>query len=161
MYCNMILGFNLGGVAMSSRYRLNELNKQRANIAKRGGAEKKAKQHGLGKLTASERLEKLLDNDSFVEIDTYVEHRCIEFGMEKIRSSGDGVITAYGRIKDMLVYIFAQDYTVINGSVGEIHANKICKVIDMAIKMGAPLIGIYDLKAGVRVQEVICFKRIW
>ena len=137
---------------MSSRYRLNELNKKRASIAKRGGEEKNAEQHGLGKLTANERLKKLLDDDSFVEIDSYVEHRCIDFGMEKMKSPGDGVITGYGRINGRLVFIFAQDYTVINGSVGEIHASKICKVIDMAIKMGAPLIGIYD-SAGARVQE--------
>ena len=94
----------------------------------------------------------LLDKKSFVEIDAFVEHRCVNFGMEKKAAPGEGVVTGYGTIDGRLVYIFAQDFTVIGGSLGEMHAAKIAKVQEMALKVGAPLIGIND-SGGARIQE--------
>ncbi|WP_422449229.1 acyl-CoA carboxylase subunit beta, partial [Thermoanaerobacterium sp. DL9XJH110] len=118
-----------------------------------GGGEKRiAKQHESGKLTARERIEKLLDKGSFVEIDAFVEHRCIEFDMAETKAPGEGVVTGYGTIDGRLVFVFAQDFTVIGGSLGEMHAAKICKVMDMAVKMGAPIIGLND-SGGARIQE--------
>ncbi|HDP37328.1 MAG TPA: methylmalonyl-CoA carboxyltransferase [Candidatus Atribacteria bacterium] len=120
---------------------------------KAGGGEKRIKaQHDKGKLTARERISLLLDKDSFVELDLLVEHRCNNFGMDKVEAPGEGVVTGYGTIDGRLVYVFAQDFTVIGGSLGEMHAKKICKVMDMAIKMGAPCIGIND-SGGARIQE--------
>ncbi|NLC64019.1 MAG: methylmalonyl-CoA carboxyltransferase, partial [Thermoanaerobacterales bacterium] len=117
-----------------------------------GGEERIKKQHDSGKYTARERIHKLLDEGSFVEIDAFVEHRCIEFDMAQTKAPGEGVVTGYGTINGRLVYIFAQDFTVIGGSLGEMHAQKICKVMDMALKMGAPLIGLND-SGGARIQE--------
>ncbi|OQY39663.1 methylmalonyl-CoA carboxyltransferase [Candidatus Atribacteria bacterium 4572_76] len=109
-------------------------------------------QHKKGKLTARERIDLLLDKDSFVELDMLVEHRCSNFGMDKVEAPGEGVVTGYGTINERLIYVFAQDFTVIGGSLGEMHAKKICKVLDMAMKMGAPCIGIND-SGGARIQE--------
>jgi propionyl-CoA carboxylase beta chain len=112
-------------------------------LAKLGGGEKRiAKQHEKKKLTARERVEYLLDEGSFEEIGMLVTHRTTDFGMEKETYYGDGVITGYGTINGRLVYIFAQDFTVFGGALSETHAEKICKVMDMAVKVGAPMIGL-------------------
>ena len=127
--------------------------REREKKVKAGGGEKRVKaQHEKGKLTARERIDLLLDKDSFVELDLLVEHRCSNFGMDKVEAPGEGVVTGYGTISGRLIYIFAQDFTVIGGSLGEMHAKKICKVMDMAMKMGAPCIGIND-SGGARIQE--------
>ena len=127
--------------------------KEKEEKVKAGGGEKRVKaQHEKGKLTARERIDLLLDKDSFVELDLLVEHRCNNFGMDKVEAPGEGVVTGYGTIDGRLIYVFAQDFTVIGGSLGEMHAKKISKVLDMAIKMGAPCIGIND-SGGARIQE--------
>ena len=127
--------------------------KEREDKVKASGGEKRVKaQHEKGKLTARERIDLLLDKDSFVELDLLVEHRCSNFGMDKMEAPGEGVVTGYGTIDGRLIYVFAQDFTVIGGSLGEMHAKKICKVMDMAMKMGAPCIGIND-SGGARIQE--------
>lgn len=123
--------------------------------ASQGGGEKAiAKQHEKGKLTARERIGKVLDPGSFVELDELVEHRCTNFGMEKTVFPGDGVVTGYGTIEGRIVYVFSQDFTVIGGSLGEAHARKICKVLDLSIQNGAPCIGIND-SGGARIQEAV------
>ncbi len=127
--------------------------REKEEKVKASGGEKRIKaQHEKGKLTARERINLLLDKDSFVELDMLVEHRCSNFGMDKITAPGEGVVTGYGTINGRLIYVFAQDFTVIGGSLGEMHAKKICKVMDMAIKMGAPCIGVND-SGGARIQE--------
>ncbi|MDP2944941.1 MAG: carboxyl transferase domain-containing protein [Atribacterota bacterium] len=135
---------------------INDLMKtlrEKEEKAKAGGGEKRIKaQHEKGKLTARERIGFLLDKDSFVEQDLLVEHRCINFDMDKVEAPGEGVVTGYGTIDGRLVYVFAQDFTVIGGSLGEMHAKKKCKIMDMAMKMGAPCIGIND-SGGARIQE--------
>lgn len=121
--------------------------------ARLGGGEKRiASQHAKKKLTARERVEYLMDEGSFEEIGMLVEHRTNEFGMDREKYPGDGVITGYGTINGRLVYIFAQDFTVFGGSLSETHAEKICKVMDMALKVGAPMIGLND-SGGARIQE--------
>ena len=131
---------------------IKELEKK-ANAAKLGGGEDRIKkQHAKGKLTARERLEILLDEDSFQEWDMFVEHRAVDFGMEEQKIPGDGVVTGYGKINGRLVYVFSQDFTVFGGSLSEAHAEKICKVMDHAIRNGAPLIGLND-SGGARIQE--------
>jgi propionyl-CoA carboxylase beta chain len=117
-----------------------------------GGADRIAKQHAGGKLTARERIELLLDPGSFVELDAFVTHRCTDFGMEKQRFLGDGVVTGYGKVDGRLVYVFSQDFTVFGGSLSGAHASKICKLMDLALKTGAPLIGLND-SGGARIQE--------
>jgi len=117
-----------------------------------GGAERRERQHAEGKLTARERAELLLDQGSFEELDQLVEHRCLDFGMAEQRIPGDGVVSGYGRIDGRLVYVFAQDFTVFGGSLSETNAQKICKVMDLAMKMGAPVIGLND-SGGARIQE--------
>jgi len=128
------------------------LNEKKAEILAGGGQKRIDKQHAGGKMTARERITALLDPNSFVELDAFVQHRCNDFGMEKVEAPGEGVVTGYGTIEDRLVYVYAQDFTVIGGSLGEMHAAKICKVMDMALKMGAPCIGIND-SGGARIQE--------
>lgn len=121
--------------------------------ARLGGGEKRiASQHGKKKLTARERVEYLMDDGSFEEIGMLVEHRTNDFGMDREQYLGDGVITGYGTINGRLVYVFAQDFTVFGGSLSETHAEKICKVMDMALKVGAPMIGLND-SGGARIQE--------
>lgn len=123
--------------------------------ARMGGGEKRIEsQHKKGKYTARERLAMLLDEGSFEEFDMFVEHRCHNFGMEKTKFLGDGVVAGYGTIEGRLVYLFAQDFTVSGGSLSEMQAKKICKVMDQAMKMGAPVIGIND-SGGARIQEGI------
>ena len=117
-----------------------------------GGQDKIDKQHKSGKLTARERIEILLDTDSFYEIDAFTEHRCSNFGMEEKKFSGDGVIVGHGTINGRLVFVYSQDFTVIGGSLGEMHAQKVTKVQDLALKLQAPIIGISD-SGGARIQE--------
>ncbi len=117
-----------------------------------GGAERIARQHQAGKLTARERLELLLDAASFDEVDRLVTHRCTDFGMDRQRIPGDGVVTGFGRIERRPVAVFAQDFTVFGGSLSEAHAEKICKIMDLALKFGIPVIGLND-SGGARIQE--------
>lgn len=139
---------------MATIDKINELHSRKEKIELGGGADKVAKQHEAGKLTARERLEKLFDAKSFVEIDAFVEARSIEFDMQKKKVPGDGVVTGYGTIDGRPVYVASQDFTVIGGSLGEMHAKKITKVMDMAMKMGAPFISIND-SGGARIEEGI------
>ncbi|MDD2294017.1 MAG: carboxyl transferase domain-containing protein, partial [Bacteroidales bacterium] len=121
--------------------------------ARMGGGQKRIdSQHEKGKYTARERISLLLDEGSFEEFDMFVTHRCTNFGMEKNTFLGDGVVTGYGTIKGRLVYVFAQDFTVFGGSLSETLAQKICKVMDQAMKVGAPVIGLND-SGGARIQE--------
>ncbi|MEN6565829.1 MAG: carboxyl transferase domain-containing protein [Veillonellales bacterium] len=126
----------------------------KAKILNGGGPKRIEKQHAKGKMTARERIEKLLDPGTFVELDQFVTHRCTNFGMEKVEAPAEGVITGWGTVEGRLVYVFSQDFTVVGGSLGEMHAAKICKVLDMALKMGAPVIGIND-SGGARIQEAV------
>ena len=134
--------------------KLTELQYRRNKIEQGGGEAKTKKQHDSGKLTARERISALLDEGSFVEVDAFVSHRCTEFGMDAVEAPGEGVVTGYGTVDGRLVYVYSQDFTVMGGSLGEMHAKKICKVMDMAAKMGAPIIGMND-SGGARIQEGI------
>lgn len=130
------------------------LIERREKAAQGGGAKAIAKQHEKGKMTARERIAAVLDPGSFVEIDELVEHRCVNFGLDETVFLGDGVVTGYGTIDGRIVYVFSQDFTVMGGSLGEMHANKICKVLDLAVTNGAPCIGIND-SGGARIQEAV------
>jgi propionyl-CoA carboxylase beta chain len=130
----------------------NKLNRKREESQLGGGQDRIASQHKKGKLTARERLDFLLDEGSFQEIGAFVTHRSADFGMEKQKVLGDGVVTGYGTINGRLVYVFSQDFTVFGGSLSETHAEKICKIMDMAMKNGAPVIGLND-SGGARIQE--------
>ena len=134
--------------------KVKELIELRAQARLGGGEKAIEKQHAKGKYTARERIAQLLDEGSFEELDMFVQHRCTNFGQEKKHFLGDGVVTGYGTIEGRLVYVFAQDFTVFGGSLSETMAQKICKVMDMAMKMGAPVIGIND-SGGARIQEGI------
>ena len=126
---------------------------QRRHVARLGGGVNRvAAQHSKGKLTARERVDLLLDEGSFEEFDMFVAHRCTDFGMETQQPAGDGVITGWGTINGRMVYIFSQDFTVFGGSLSETHAQKICKIMDMAVQNGAPIIGLND-SGGARIQE--------
>jgi propionyl-CoA carboxylase beta chain len=129
--------------------RLDEMNRL---ALEGGGAARVAEQHRKGKLTARERVEALVDAGSFVELDRFVTHQCTDFGMEKQKVLGDGVITGHGRVDGRLVYVFAQDFTVFGGSLSAAHARKICKVMDLAMNAGAPVVGLND-SGGARIQE--------
>jgi propionyl-CoA carboxylase beta chain len=129
-----------------------EMERRRAEASLGGGQRRIDTQHSKGKLTARERLDVLLDEGSFEEIDAYVEHNCVDFGMADTRISGDGVVTGSGTINGRLVFVYSQDFTVFGGAVSERHAQKICKVMDNAMKVGAPVIGIND-SGGARIQE--------
>jgi propionyl-CoA carboxylase beta chain len=131
---------------------LRQLDEKRAAARAGGGAKRVAAQHGKGKLTARERLEVLLDPDSFEEWDMFVEHRSADFGMAEQKIPGDGVVTGYGTINGRLVFVFSQDFTVFGGSLSEAHAEKIGKIMDQALKVGAPVIGLND-SGGARIQE--------
>lgn len=132
-----------------------ELLHEKLAKVKAGGGEKRVeKQHSQGKMTARERLAKLFDDNSFVELDQFVKHRCVNFGQDKKELPGEGVVTGYGTIDGRLVYAFAQDFTVEGGSLGEMHAAKIVKVQRLSLKMGAPLVGLND-SGGARIQEAI------
>ncbi|MBI2955722.1 MAG: acyl-CoA carboxylase subunit beta, partial [Acidobacteria bacterium] len=132
--------------------RLEELRRREREAEEGGGAERREKQHAAGKLGARERIELLLDPGTFEELDKYVVHRCDEFGMEKQQVAGDGIVSGYGRVSGRLVYVFAQDFTVFGGSLSEANAEKICKVMDLAMKNGAPVVGLND-SGGARIQE--------
>ncbi len=130
------------------------LVEKREKAVQGGGAKAIAKQHEKGKMTARERIDAILDPGSFVEIDEFVEHRCVNFGLQETVFLGDGVVTGYGTIDGRIVYLFSQDFTVMGGSLGEMHAKKICKVLDLALTNGAPCIGIND-SGGARIQEAV------
>jgi propionyl-CoA carboxylase beta chain len=132
--------------------RLEELRRRNAEAEEGGGAERRDRQHKEGKLSARERVELLLDEGSFEELDKFVRHHCTDFGMEQQRPAGDGFITGYGRIDGRLVYVFAQDFTVFGGSLSEANASKITKIMDLAMRQGAPVIGLND-SGGARIQE--------
>lgn len=137
---------------MSMQDKINELLELRAK-AKLGGGEKRIeKQHQQGKMTARERINLLLDEGSFEEFDMFVTHRCVNFGLEKETYLADGVVTGYGSVNGRLVFVYAQDFTTFGGSLSETQAAKICKVLDQAMKMGAPVVGIND-SGGARIQE--------
>src|SRR5690242_13242121 len=131
---------------------LSRLEEKRRAAAAGGGEKRTAGQHAKGKLTARERIDVLLDPGSFEEWDMFVEHRSTEFGMAEQRVPGDGVVTGYGTVNGRLVFVFSQDFTVFGGSLSEAHAEKICKVMDQAMKVGAPVIGLND-SGGARIQE--------
>lgn len=131
---------------------LQELEDRRADARLGGGEKRIAAQHSKGKLTARERIDLLLDEGSFEEFDMFVAHRCTDFGMEQDRPAGDGVVTGWGTINGRMVYVFSQDFTVMGGSVSETHGKKICKIMDLAMQNGAPVIGIND-SGGARIQE--------
>ncbi len=136
---------------MNTEERLGELDKRLKEL-KTGDSKKKKKQREKGKGTARERIEQILDSGSFVETDAFVKHRSNNFGLDKKRIVGDGVVTGHGTINGRVVYIFSQDFTVFGGALGEAYANKICKIMDLAAKMGAPVIGLND-SGGARIQE--------
>src|SRR5690242_19591532 len=122
--------------------RLEELRRRHEAAEEGGGAERRARQHREGKLSARERIELLLDESSFEELDKLVTHRCRDFGMDGQIIPGDGFITGYGRVDGRLAYVFAQDFTVFGGSLSASNAQKICKIMDLAMKTGAPVIGL-------------------
>ncbi|MDR7405053.1 MAG: carboxyl transferase domain-containing protein, partial [Armatimonadota bacterium] len=132
--------------------RIEDLRRRRERILAMGGPQRVARQHEAGKLTARERLDLLLDPGSFTELDMFVTPHGREFGLDRVEAPADGVVTGYGTIDGRLVFVFSQDFTVLGGSLGEGHARKIVKVMDMALRAGAPLIGLND-SGGARIQE--------
>ncbi len=134
--------------------KLAQLIKKREEVILGGGQDKIDKHHSKGKYTARERIDKILDDGSFVELDQFVVHRGTAFGFDKVKAPGEGVVTGYGTVDGRLVYVFSQDFTVQGGSLGEMHAAKICKVMELAVKNGAPCIGIND-SGGARIQEAV------
>src|SRR4051794_23031779 len=132
--------------------RLDELRRREAAADLGGGEARRERQHDEGKLAARERVELLLDEGSFEEMDKLVTHRGRDFGMDGQTVPGDGFVTGFGRIDGRLVYVFAQDFTVLGGSLSESNAQKICKIMDLALKNGAPIIGLND-SGGARIQE--------
>jgi propionyl-CoA carboxylase beta chain len=138
---------------MSDIYeKINELYDRKREIELGGGDEKIAKQHEKGKLTARERIDLLVDEGTFVELNPFIEHRCYDFGLENVKGPGDGVVTGYGKVNGRPVYIFSQDFTVFGGALGEMHAKKIANIMDLAAKNGAPIVGLND-SGGARIQE--------
>src|SRR5579872_1851554 len=135
-----------------ARQEIEALRRRSAAAEEGGGAERREREHKAGKLAARERIALLLDEGTFEELDKFVTHRCVDFGMEQQRPSGDGFVTGYGRIDGRLVYVFAQDFTVFGGSLSEANASKICKIMDLAMRAGAPIIGMND-SGGARIQE--------
>ncbi len=136
----------------SAKPKIEELESRLAEARAGGGQARIDRQHSSGKLTAHERVELLLDPGSFVEVDALVTHRCQDFEMQNKRIPGDGVVSGYGTVDNRLVYVFAQDFTVFGGSLSETNANKICKIMDLAMENGAPIIGLND-SGGARIQE--------
>ncbi|HZE20837.1 MAG TPA: carboxyl transferase domain-containing protein, partial [Desulfobaccales bacterium] len=132
--------------------RIREMQEEEERIKGMGGAKAVEKQHASGKLTARERLDLFFDPGTFRETDIFVKHRCVNFGMEKVEIPADGVVTGFGRVNGRPVFAFAQDFTSRAGSLGEMHSKKICKVMDLALKAGAPLVGFND-SGGARIQE--------
>src|SRR5437016_13060847 len=138
--------------SMGIKENLAELERRNREALLGGGEERLAKRKAEGKLTARERVELLLDSGSFVELDRFKTHRCSDFGMVDRKIPGDGVVTGHGTIDGRLVFVFSQDFTVFGGSLGEAYAGKICKVMDLAMKVGAPIVGLND-SGGARIQE--------
>ncbi len=134
------------------RKKLEELKKKKQEALLGGGADKIKTQHDKGKLSARERIELLCDENSFEEIDTFVQHRSKDFGLDKQKYSGDGVVTGFGKIEDRPVAVFSQDFTVFGGSLSETNAEKIVKIMETAMKLGIPVIGLND-SGGARIQE--------
>ena len=132
--------------------KLEHLRRLNEQAERGGGPERIEKQHKEGKLTARERIDLLLDPGTFIETDRFVVHRCLDFGMQEQKLPGDGFVTGYGRIDGRLVFLFAQDFTVFGGSLSEANAGKVVKIMDQAMKVGAPLIGLND-SGGARIQE--------
>src|SRR5271168_352253 len=132
--------------------RMEELRRQSAEAEAGGGLERREREHKAGKLAARERINLLVDEGTFEELDKFVRHGCVDFGMQEQRPAGDGFVTGFGRIDGRLVYVFAQDFTVFGGSLSETNARKICKVMDLAVENGAPIIGLND-SGGARIQE--------
>src|ERR671925_1424962 len=137
---------------MKLEEKLAELKRRDSLAEAGGGPERRQRQHKEGKMSARERIEFLLDEGTFEETDKLVTHRCTDFGMEKQKFYGDGFITGYGRVEGRLVFVFAQDFTVFGGSLSEANAGKICKIMDLAMRVGAPVIGLND-SGGARIQE--------
>ena len=137
---------------MTTQEKIEDMFARYEKIEAGGGAKRVGKQHDAGKMTARERINSFLDEGSFVELDKFVEHRCSNFGQEKKYLAGDGVVTGYGTVNGRTVFVYAQDFTVEGGSLGEMHANKIAKVQAMALKTGAPIVGMED-SGGARIQE--------
>src|SRR5262244_3396097 len=137
---------------MNLEQKLAELKRRDTLAEAGGGAARRERQHKEGKMSARERIEFLLDEGTFEELDKMVTHRSTDFGMEKQKVPGDGFVTGYGRIEGRLVFVFAQDFTVFGGSLSEANASKIVKIMDMAAKVGAPMIGLND-SGGARIQE--------
>ena len=137
---------------MTDDEKIQELRELKAKSRQGGGEERIKAQHERGRLTARERIDLLLDKGSFREMDPFVVHRTSDFGLDQQKYLGDSVITGWGTIDGRLVYVFSQDFTVFGGSLGEVHAEKICKLMDMALKNGAPMIGLND-SGGARIQE--------
>src|SRR5690349_13746894 len=137
---------------MSMREKLELLQQKRSESEQGGGQDRIATQHQKGKMTARERLDVLLDPGTFVELDRFVTHRTTDFGLADQKVLGDGVVTGWGRVEGRLVYVFSQDFTVLGGSLAEAHAEKICKIMDLAVRNGAPVIGLND-SGGARIQE--------
>jgi len=138
--------------ASPAKGRLEELHRRSQEAEAGGGPERREREHKAGKLTARERIHLLLDEGTFEELDKFVRHHCTDFGMEEQRPAGDGFVTGFGRIEGRLVYAFAQDFTVFGGSLSETNAQKICKIMDLAMRAGAPVIGLND-SGGARIQE--------
>jgi propionyl-CoA carboxylase beta chain len=138
--------------AAKHKDRMDDLRRLSEEAEAGGGPERREREHKAGKLTARERIDLLLDEGTFEELDKFVRHRCVDFGMEEQRPAGDGFVTGFGRIDSRLVYVFAQDFTVFGGSLSEANALKICKIMDLAMRAGAPIIGLND-SGGARIQE--------
>src|SRR5512143_39330 len=137
---------------MSNQTNIHNLREHKARSRLGGGPERIETQHKKGRLTARERIDLLLDKGSFREVDAFVQHRTHDFGLDSQKYLSDSVVTGWGTIEGRLVYVFSQDFTVFGGSLGEVHAAKIVKIMEMAMKNGAPLIGIND-SGGARIQE--------
>ncbi|SHS81055.1 Probable propionyl-CoA carboxylase beta chain 5 AccD5 [Mycobacteroides abscessus subsp. abscessus] len=132
--------------------KINDLYDRKREVELGGGDQKIEKQHEKGKLTARERIELLVDKGTFIELNPFIEHRCKDFGLENQKGPGDGVVTGYGKVNGRPIYLFSQDFTVFGGALGEMHANKIANVMDLAAKNGAPFVGLND-SGGARIQE--------
>ena len=139
---------------MTTQEKLNDFQVRCEKILAMGGDKAVEKQHGRGKFTARERLDMLFDEGTFKEVDRFVNHRCNNFGMEKKVVAADGVVTGYGLVDGRKVFAYAQDFTSVGGALGEMHAAKICKVMDMALEAGCPCVGLND-SGGARIQEAV------
>jgi acetyl-CoA carboxylase carboxyltransferase component len=147
------------GRIMILKEKNEELKRKEAEARLGGGQKQIDKQHGRGKLTARERIDMLLDPGSFMELEMFVKHQSTKFGLDKQKFYGDGVVTGSGTMSGRQVYVYAQDFTVMGGALGKAHSSKICHVMDLAIKTGAPIIGLID-SGGARIQEGIGALRI-